>query len=64
MDERELIAKELDQVPDSLLGQVLDYIRSLKYKGVNEKFPDHLLSESSLGKDWLRPEEDEAWKDL
>ncbi len=21
-------------------------------------------SESSLGKDWLRPEEDEAWKDF
>lgn len=23
-----------------------------------------LMSESSLAKDWLRPEEDEAWKDL
>lgn len=23
-----------------------------------------LMSESSLSKDWLRPEEDEAWKDL
>jgi hypothetical protein len=23
-----------------------------------------LLSESSLKKDWLRPEEDEAWKEL
>ena len=24
----------------------------------------YLLSELSLAKDWLRPEEDEAWKDL
>lgn len=27
----------------------------------NEEF---LLSESALAKDWLTPEEDEAWKDL
>ena len=24
----------------------------------------YILSESSLKKDWLSPEEDEAWKDL
>ena len=24
----------------------------------------YLLSESALGKDWLRPEEDEAWQHL
>lgn len=24
----------------------------------------YLLSESALAKDWLRPEEDEAWQDL
>ena len=30
---------------------------------MNEEFSLCLLSESSLKKDWLRPEEDEAWKD-
>ena len=25
---------------------------------------NYLMSESALAKDWLRPEEDEAWKDL
>ena len=29
-----------------------------------QRFTDYLLSESALAKDWLRPEEDEAWKDL
>jgi len=30
-----------------------------------QKRPDILLmSEASLAKDWLRPEEDEAWADL
>ena len=31
---------------------------------IQEKLEIGLLSESSLKKDWLRPEEDEAWGDL
>jgi len=27
-------------------------------------FANAILSESSLAKDWLSPEEDDAWKDL
>ena len=30
----------------------------------SEDFDCALASESALSKDWLRPEEDEAWKDL
>ena len=29
-----------------------------------EKIETALASESSLRKDWMRPEEDEAWQDL
>jgi hypothetical protein len=29
-----------------------------------EGIENYLLSVSALAKDWLRPEEDEAWKDL
>ncbi len=29
-----------------------------------EKIGTALASESSLKKDWLKPQEDEAWKDL
>jgi hypothetical protein len=29
-----------------------------------EKLEITMMSESSLAKDWLRPEEDEAWQDL
>ena len=32
----------------------------LKLEGVR----NYLMSELALAKDWLRPEEDEAWKDL
>ena len=29
-----------------------------------EGIENYLMSVSALAKDWLRPEEDEAWKDL
>ncbi len=29
-----------------------------------DELATHLASEKVLAKDWLRPEEDEAWKDL
>ena len=31
---------------------------------LSEGLETYLLSESALAKDWLSPEEDEAWKDL
>jgi len=31
---------------------------------VPEGLETYLLSESALAKDWLRPEEEEAWQDL
>ncbi|MFH0887730.1 MAG: hypothetical protein V1871_00790 [Planctomycetota bacterium] len=33
-------------------------------KEVDDNVNLFLLSESSLAKDWLKPEEDKAWKDL
>jgi hypothetical protein len=64
MNKRKLIAKEIEQVPEPLLEEVLDFVRFLKNKCVQEKLETSLLSEAALKKDWLTPEEDEAWKDL
>lgn len=64
MSKKELIVREIEQIPESLLEEVLDFVRFLRAKGVREKLEVSLLSESSLQKDWLRPEEDEAWRDL
>jgi hypothetical protein len=36
----------------------------LQNKRQQEKLEITLLSESSLQKDWLKPEEEEAWQDL
>jgi hypothetical protein len=56
--------QEIDQLPQEYLGQVLYFISFLKHKKGNEKLDIAIASESSLKKDWLLPEEDEAWKDL
>jgi hypothetical protein len=60
--------------------QVVDLIRELPYKEKlklsellkketeyiieNDNILTHFASEKILAKDWLLPEEDEAWKDL
>ncbi|MCD6093526.1 MAG: DUF2281 domain-containing protein [Candidatus Omnitrophica bacterium] len=64
MEVKELIAKEIENVPESYLIEVLDFIQFLETKTLEQRRELPLASETSLKKDWLRPEEDEAWKDL
>jgi hypothetical protein len=64
MSTKEVLINEIEQVPEPLLAEVLDFVLFLKAKMAREKLDMALLSESSLSKDWLRPEEDEAWQDL
>ena len=64
MGQREDIIREIKSLPIHLLEEVADYIGYLKQKKVQEKLDITLASESSLSKDWLKPEEDQAWQDL
>ncbi len=64
MRKRELITNGLEQIPEPLLEETLDFIRFLRMKAAREKLETAIATESSLEKDWLRPEEDEAWWDL
>lgn len=64
MTMRELLINEIEEVPEPLLAEVLDFVCFLKAKIAREKKDVAIMSESSLSKDWLRPEEDEAWQDL
>jgi hypothetical protein len=61
---KETLHKEIDALPDEFAGEVLDFVNFLKEKHLKEQMETTLLSESSLRKDWLSPEEDEAWQDL
>lgn len=64
MSKRELLLNELEQIPEPFLDEVIDFVHFLKTKINKEKLEVALSSESSLKKDWLKPEEDRAWQDL
>ena len=64
MGTRELLINEIEDVPEPLLSEVLNFVHFLKAKTIREKLDIAVMSESSLEKDWLKPEEDAAWQDL
>jgi Protein of unknown function (DUF2281) len=64
MSKKEVLISEIEQVPEPYLDEVLDFVYFLKSKIRREKIDTAIASESSLRKDWLLPEEDEAWQGL
>ncbi len=64
MSKKELLLNEIEQVPEPLLDEVLDFVHFLKTKIVREKLDITIASGSSLRKDWMKPEEDKAWQNL
>jgi hypothetical protein len=64
MSKKELLLSEIEQVPEPFLDELLDFVHFLKTKKINDRMDIAVASESSLKKDWLKPEEDEAWQDL
>lgn len=64
MEVKELIMKEIENIPSEYLSEVLDFIRFIEKKAAEEKLGTFFASETSLSKDWLKPEEDEAWREL
>ena len=64
MELKELIINEIERIPKEYLVEILDFIRFLEVKALEEGIETAIASELSLKKDWLRVEEDEAWQDL
>jgi hypothetical protein len=64
MNKVEIIKSEVEKFPEPLLDEVLDFVHFFKSKTISTKIATAFASESSLKKDWLRPEEDEAWQNL
>ncbi len=63
MGKRELIARELDRLPEQDPDKLLALLRSLRDAHTEAATP-MLAAESALAKDWLTPEEDAAWANL
>ena len=64
MTKKEILTREIENSPEPIIEEVLDFIEFLKMKLSTEKRETLLQSESSLSKDWLLPEEDAAWENL
>ena len=64
MSTRELINKEVEELPEPLQREVYDFARFLRQRSSDESFDGLLSSESALRKDWNTPEEDAAWANL
>ena len=64
MERKELLFNEIEQVPESYLDEVLHFVYFLKSKIIKEKLNLAVISETPLRKDWMKPEEDEAWENL
>jgi hypothetical protein len=64
MEIKELILKEIEKIPEPYLVEILDFVRFIEKKTVQQRIETAIASELSLEKDWLNPEEDKAWRDL
>ncbi len=63
MSTRELIEKEIADLPEPLQRKLYDFAVRLRRNG-DEPFNGPELSESVLARDWNSPEEDAAWANL
>jgi hypothetical protein len=64
MNTKEELIREIEKIPEPCLSEALDFVHFLKAKAGREKLDTAVMSESSLAKDWLKQEEDEAWQSL
>lgn len=64
MTKVEALIQEVQSIPEPMLDEVLDFVRFLKRKQAPKISATALASEEVLKRDWLTPEEDEAWQDL
>lgn len=68
MVNRDNLIKRIEVLPPHLIQEVIDYIDFILYKKNKKNVLSiadiTLASEKELAKDWLKPEEDEAWEDL
>jgi len=64
MTNRTVLMQEIEKFPEPLLDEVMDFVQYLKAKSIRQGVYTAIASETSLKKDWLCAEEDEAWGDL
>jgi hypothetical protein len=64
MSKKEILLSEIEQAPEPVIDELLDFVQFLKTKIIRNRLDTAIASESALRKDWLKPEEDETWQSL
>lgn len=64
MNKKELLLHEIEAIPEPILDEVMAFVQFLQSRISAERLYPALASEAVLKRDWLSPEEDEAWRDL
>ena len=61
MPTKQLLLNEIETLSQDIINEVYHYVTYLKQMKISDIT---LVSENSLAKDWLLPDEDKAWRDL
>lgn len=64
MNNKEQLLKEIEDVPEDKIQEVIDFVRFLKWQNRKETLGFMQISESSLAEAWDNPIDDEVWSDL
>ena len=64
MTVKEAIVQAVEDLLEECLDDLAHYVEALRHRTALRDTPTALASEAVLAKDWLRPEEDEARRDL
>jgi hypothetical protein len=64
MTKKDMLLREIDTLPVSCLGEIVDFVEYIKQKQLKTIPETMRLSEAALAKDWKSPEEDAAWANL
>ena len=64
MTNRAVLLQEIETLPASCLGEVIDFVAWIKQRKIARIPETMLMSEAVLSKNWDTPEEDEAWANL
>jgi hypothetical protein len=64
MPKKQALVNEIESLPENLVDELFHYVLFLKQIKSNAVKDITLASEHAFAKDWLLPEEDEAWGHL
>ena len=64
MNKIDMLVKEVEEVPEPVMDEILDFVRFLKERPNLDREEATLAGEQPLAMDWLTPEEVREWQKL